>query len=99
MPHLPNMILPYILIIFGIVGLLRARSARLDKKKRDDFFNKESEANSVKKTDLSTLNYIKIDEALLDLTSDDPAVSELLSKLRELKDEKIRNQNRLCRVS
>ncbi len=91
MPHLPNMILPYILIIFGIVGLLRARSARLDKKKRDDFFNKESEANSVKKTDLSTLNYIKIDESLLDLTSDDPAFSELLSKLRELKDEKILN--------
>ena len=85
------MILPYILIIFGIIGLLRARSARLDKKKRDDFFDKESEANSVRKADLSTLTYIAIDESLLNITSDDPAIRELLSALNELKDKKILN--------
>ena len=91
MPHIPNLILPYILIIFGVIGLLRARAARSDKKKRDDFFQKESEANSVKKRDISTLPYIIPDEALLNLTSEDASINELLSTLRSFKDKKILN--------
>ncbi|MBO4462183.1 MAG: hypothetical protein J5749_04800 [Lachnospiraceae bacterium] len=91
MPHLPNLILPYILIIFGIIGLLRAKSTLADKKKRDDFFKKESEANSVKKRDISMLPYIKIDESLLSVKSDNPEIQALLSELTNLKDKKILN--------
>ena len=91
MPHIPNLILPYILIIFGIVGLLRARAVKKDQKKRDDFFQKESEANSVKKRDISALPYIVPDEALLNTDSSDPKITELLSELKTFKDKKILN--------
>ena len=91
MPHLPNLLLPFILIIFGTIGLIRSRAARQDKKKRDDFFAKESEANSVKKRDLSTLSYITVDETLCNVKSDDSEISELLSTLNNLKDKKILN--------
>lgn len=91
MPHIPNLILPYILIIFGIVGLLRARAVKRDQKKRDDFFQKESEANSVKKRDISALPYIVPDEALLNTDSSDPKINELLSELKTFKDKKILN--------
>ncbi|MCR5345260.1 MAG: hypothetical protein K6E46_04345 [Lachnospiraceae bacterium] len=91
MPHIPNLILPYILIIFGIVGLLRARAVKKDQKKRDDFFQKESEANSVKKRDISGLPYIVPDEALLNTDSSDPKINELLSELKTFKDKKILN--------
>lgn len=91
MPHIPNLILPYILIIFGIVGLLRARAVKKDQKKRDDFFQKESEANSVKKRDISALPYIVPDEALLNTDSSDPKINELLSELKTFKDKKILN--------
>lgn len=91
MPHLPNLILPYILIIFGIIGLLRAKAALKDKKKRDDFFDKESKANSTPKSDLSTLSYIKIDESLLSVNSDNPEIQALLSELTDLKDKRILN--------
>ena len=91
MPHIPNLILPYILIIFGIVGLLRARAIKKDQKKRDDFFQKESEANSVKKRDISALPYIVPDEALLNTDSSDPKINELLSELKTFKDKKILN--------
>ncbi|MBQ9580156.1 MAG: hypothetical protein IJR23_03175 [Lachnospiraceae bacterium] len=91
MPHIPNLILPYILIMFGIVGLLRARAVKKDQKKRDDFFQKESEANSVKKRDISALPYIVPDEALLNTDSSDPKINELLSELKTFKDKKILN--------
>ena len=91
MPHIPNLILPYILIIFGIVGLLRARAVKRDQKKRDDFFQKESEANSVKKRDISALPYIVPDEALLNTDSSDPKINELFSELKTFKDKKILN--------
>lgn len=88
---MPKLILPYFLIICGILGILRARSTKRDKRAREEYLNRESLANETRKADISTLPYIKISDNILNYTSADEEVNRLLSEVKALGTKKILN--------
>ncbi len=88
---MPKLILPYFLIICGILGILRARSTKRDKRAREEYLNRESLANETRKADISTLPYIKISDNILNYTSADEEVNKLLAEVKALDTKKILN--------
>lgn len=74
----------------------RKKSDRLSKKNKDDFWQKEIDANNVRKQPLDTLDYITIDDKMLinNLWSNHPDDTELVNlseTLSSLKEKRILN--------
>lgn len=89
---MPLTIFAFFLIIVGSANLIANRAARKDKEKRASFFEKEGQANTTPKQDISNLSYIDLSSALLpyDVCKDKAVLSEE-TKVRSLQTEKIVN--------
>ena len=57
---MPLLCLPFILILLSILGILRNRSTRSYQEKMDAFWERERQANHVRRQDISNLDYIRI---------------------------------------
>lgn len=88
--------------IFTTVVLLSAvtwfsvkRSTRKMKEEEEKFWDREREANNVRKQPLTDLEFIDVpfDELLFDIDSDDPLLREYAGRIASLKDKKIVNLN------
>lgn len=73
-------------LIFAIFTFLfMNRSSSSFSKNREDFFNREREANNVRRQPLTDLNYIKVDfSAFPEINTDDPYILEKLNTLKIL---------------
>lgn len=81
-------------ILFIIVSLRANRRSRKNQEKTErSFWNRENEANSVRRKSLDDLDYIHIplDRLPTQLMTDDPKVAENLRMLQELSTKKIVN--------
>ncbi len=71
---MPLTILSFFLLIFGAINLYTSNVSKKDKKKMTDFFEKEDEANSTRKKDLSDLTFlvppVKLCNLLKELSED-----------------------------
>lgn len=71
---MPLTILSFFLLIFGAINLYTSNVSKKDKKKMTDFFEKEDEANSTRKKDLSDLTFlvppVKLVNLLKELSED-----------------------------
>lgn len=79
-------------IIFGLtLAHARRRSTRLQAKKRDEFWTRESNANSIRKVSLDCLDYITIPLNLLENLSTDSDFLTMIEELKVLSGKKILN--------
>lgn len=89
----------FILFVIFIVWLTyeRKKSARMDEKRRDEFWQRESDANSVRRKPLDDLPYVVIPDELLlsnlssSLPSDDSELNRCNEVLTSLKGQRILN--------
>ena len=59
-----HFILPYFIIILIVIQLYLKKSTRSGSERSKKYWEREQKANSTRKQDISTLNYIKWDDAL-----------------------------------
>ena len=77
--------LSVVLIVFGLIGVLRSRAIRQEKGSIDDFWNREEQSNSIRKQDISQLEYITIPLDNLPMEeSNDTKVAEYQRVVRDL---------------
>lgn len=82
-------------IIVSILSYYRKRHSRLQEKADQDFWKRESEANSVRRKDISGLSYINIPLELFSTVSDsDTILKTAFSELETLSAKKILNLGR-----
>ncbi len=91
-------LLPYFIIILLVIQLYLKKNTNSVKEKLGKFMEKESESNSVRKKDISSLEYINIPDTLpyLDtpcesLSDSNPEIAKYINKINSLKDSKILN--------
>lgn len=81
-------------IVFGLWLMYEiSKSKKTNLKAMQDFWEKESEANGVRKKPLDHLDYIAIpyDTLPFDLLRDDPIVTEAIQTIQDLKEKRIVN--------
>lgn len=81
-----QVLFPYILILLVIFQLFLKRGSKRDDDRIRAFWKRESDANSVRKKDISNLNYIVIPDSLLGITGDSPETEAVLSDFRKCRD-------------
>ena len=86
-----RLLLPYFIILIVIFQFILRKNSKKDDQRTKDFWKRESDSNSVRKKDISNLNYIRLPESLLSLTSDIPEVNDALSRFQSFKDSTMLN--------
>jgi len=86
-------ILASFLVFIIIVAIFNKRTTRLHKKRNEDFWKREREANFVRKKSLDDLEYIAIPFSSfpMDVAADDEIIASCHRDLESLRDEKIVN--------
>ena len=84
-------ILASFLVFIIIVAIFNKRTTRLHKKRNEDFWKREREANFVRKKSLDDLEYIAIPFSSfpMDVAADDEIIASCHRDLESLRDEKI----------
>ena len=87
-----------IALLLGILTHLRNKSTKSFEKSKEDFWERERNANAVRKKDISNLPYVEIPENIISIAQeydagDNLMVSSFASDLTSLKDKKILNLN------
>jgi len=89
---MPLMILPFFILFLMIVSMLRNRSQRSFQDKQDSFWEKEQRANTVRKQDITNLDYIEIPLDTFPIGQfPDQKLETLEDTLRSLRSRKILN--------
>ncbi len=84
--------LAVVLIVFGWIGVKRSLATKQEKADIDSFWNREDKANSIRKQDISQLEYITIPLDLLPFKeTNDTKLSEYQDTIRSLSQYKILN--------
>ena len=92
---MPFLIFGLFIIIVSIISYYRKRHTALQEKADQDFWNRESAANNVRRKDISGLSYINIPLELFSTVSDsDTVLKTAFSELEALYDKKILNLGR-----
>ena len=86
-----KLILPYFIILIVLLQLCLRKNSKKAEKNNDDFWRKEHEANSVRKKDISGLDYITIPDTLAIPDTQNPRILKEWNTLCNLKDKKILN--------
>ncbi len=86
-----KLILPYFIILIVLLQLCLRKNSKKTEKNNDDFWRKEHEANSVRKKDISGLDYITIPDTLAIPDTQNPRILKEWNTLCNLKDKKILN--------
>lgn len=86
-----KLILPYFIIIIVLLQLCLRKNSKKYKKNNEDFWEKEVQANSVRKKDISALDYITIPEDLSLPKTDNSRILKEWHTIEELKTKKILN--------
>lgn len=96
-----HFVLPYFIILIIILQFAIKRGTRNHKSRNQEFLNRESRANQVRRKDISKLNYISIPDNLPLINSGNDTFDQLLSNnsammrsynaIMELKDKKMLN--------
>lgn len=86
-----KLILPYFIIIIVLLQLCLRKNSKKYTKNNEDFWEKESQANSVRKKDISSLDYITIPEDLLLPKTENSRILKEWNNIQELKTKKILN--------
>ena len=86
-----NLILPYFIIIIVLLQLCLRKNSKKTQKNNENFWQKELEANSVRKKDISGLNYIVIPDNLTIPDTQNPKILKEWNTFLGLKDKKILN--------
>lgn len=86
-----KLILPYFIILIVLLQLCLKKNSKKTEKNNDDFWRKEYEANSVRKKDISGLDYITIPDTLTIPDTQNPRILKEWNTLCNLKDKKILN--------
>lgn len=86
-----KLILPYFIILIVLLQLCLRKNSKKTEKNNDDFWRKEYEANSVRKKDISGLDYITIPDTLAIPDTQNPRILKEWNTLCNLKDKKILN--------
>ena len=74
-----HFILPYFIILIIILQFAIKRSSRNHKSRNQQFLERESRANQVRRKDISNLNYISIPDNLPLINSGNETFNQLLS--------------------
>ena len=81
-----RLLLPYFIILIVIFQFILRKNSKKDEQRTQEFWKRESDSNSVRKKDISNLDYIKLPESLLSITSDIPAVNDALARFAACKE-------------
>ena len=81
------------LVFIIVLAIFNKRTARLRKRKSEEFWKREREANFVRKKSLEDLEYISIPFSSfpMDVATDDDIIASCHRDLESLRDEKIVN--------
>jgi hypothetical protein len=77
---------PYFILLIVIFQFFLRKNGKKTEQRNKEFWEREAKANTVRKKDISNLNYIHIPETLLAVTSDIPEVEEALARFRACND-------------
>ncbi|MBR5337579.1 MAG: hypothetical protein IK152_06310 [Lachnospiraceae bacterium] len=81
-----------VLVVFGWIGVKRSLASKQEKADIDSFWNREDHANSIRKQDISQLEYITIPLDLLPFKdTKDTKLSEYQDTIRSLSEHRILN--------
>ncbi len=83
-----KLLLPYFIILIVVIQLKLRKNTKNNKERMSKFWEKELSANSVRKKDISNLNYITIPDSLPTININDTKILkdyETINKLRERK--------------
>lgn len=84
--------LAVVLVVFGWIGIKRSLASKQEKADIDSFWSREEHANSIRKQDISQLEYITIPLDLLPFKeTNDTKLSEYQDTIRSLSEYKILN--------
>lgn len=95
-----HFILPYFIIILIVIQLYLKKSTRSGSERSKKYWEREQKANSTRKQDISTLNYIKWDDSLpaidnsltlADILNNSPEALKAYNNIQTLKTEPILN--------
>lgn len=95
-----HFILPYFIIILIVIQLYLKKSTRSGSERSKKYWEREQKANSTRKQDISTLNYIKWDDALpaidnnltlTDILNNSPEALKAYNNIQTLKTEPMLN--------
>ena len=95
-----KLLLPYFIIIIIIIQIFLKRGKSNQKKRFQDFLDRESRANATRKQDISGLDYLTISdelpntetsEELANLSNEVKSIKKYLDEIEGLKDKKILN--------
>lgn len=95
-----HFILPYFIIILIVIQLYLKKSTRSGSERSKKYWEREQKANSTRKQDISSLNYIKWDDALpaidnnltlADILNNSPEVLKAYNNIQTLKTEPMLN--------
>ena len=95
-----HFILPYFIIILIVIQLYLKKSTRSGSERSKKYWEREQKANSTRKQDISTLNYIKWDDALpaidnnltlADILNNSPEALKTYNNIQTLKTEPMLN--------
>ena len=86
-----KLILPYFIILIVLLQLCLKKNSKKTEKNNDDFWRKEYDPNSVRKKDISGLDYITIPDTLTIPDTQNPRILKEWNTLCNLKDKKILN--------
>lgn len=82
------------MVFIVVLAILRARTTKNEKERSDAFWRRESEANSARKIDLSTLTYFTFDTNALPLPpEEDPELLQLHREIQAASEKKMLNLN------
>ena len=95
-----HFILPYFIIILIVIQLYLKKSTRSGSERSKKYWEREQKANSTRKQDISSLNYIKWDDALpaidnsltlADILNNSPEALKAYNNIQTLKTEPMLN--------
>lgn len=86
-----KLLLPYFILIIILLQLILRKNSKKTEESDKAFWKRESEANDVRRKDISNLDYIVIPDSLPFVTCDDAEINRLQDKLISMKDKKILN--------
>ncbi len=86
-----KLLLPYFIIIIVVIQLKLRKNTKNNKERMSNFWARESSANSVRKKDISNLNYITIPDSLPTINSNDTNILKSYETINKLKTRKILN--------
>lgn len=81
-----RLLLPYFIILIVIFQFILRKNSKKDEQRTQEFWKRESESNAVRKKDISNLDYIRLPEPLLSITSNIPEVNDAITKFSSFKD-------------